>query len=389
MSVFMSKSKILITCPNRLAPFLKDEISNLEYPVISESDTYIETEGTINDCMQLNLSVRTGHHVLYLIDEFRADNPDDLYKGFYKINWDKYFNVNSYVSFNSIVSHPAVNDSRFPNLKAKDAMADYFRNKTGSRPDSGSEKKGIVIFFYWINMQCSVYLDTSGISLSKRNYRKIPYKAPLQETLAASLILASGWKGEGHFINPMCGSGTLAIEAAMIALNKAPGLLRNNYSFMNLNEFSMDDWNEIRRKIKVSAKSKLDIKIVATDISREAVDSAKQNAKTAGVDHLIEFDVCDFADTKIPEGNGILMINPEYGERLGNIKNLEETYKRIGDFFKQECLGYKGYVFTGNFDLAKKIGLRTKRRIPFFNGKIDCRLLEYELYEGSRKNKAD
>lgn len=387
MSTFTVNSKILVTCPSRFAPYLKEEIEHLKYPVLSESDTYIETSGTLNDCMVFNLSIRAGHHVLYLINEFNAASLDDLYSGFKKIEWDKYFDVSAYVSFNSVVSNPEVNDSRFPNLKAKDAMADYFRDNYGKRPDTGSEKKGIIIFFYWIDQKCSVYLDTSGAPLSKRNYRKLPYKAPLQETLSASIILATGWKGESNFVNPMCGSGTLAIEAALIAQDKAPGLLRNNFAFIHFKDFNSENWNDIRKKIKSTSRSKSEIKIIASDISPEAIAAAKQNAKTAGVDHLIEFHVCDFAETEIPEGNGVVVLNPEYGERLGNIKNLEITYKRIGDFLKSKCAGYMGYIFTGNFDLAKKIGLRSKRRIPFFNGKIDCRLLEFELYAGSKKHK--
>jgi putative N6-adenine-specific DNA methylase len=387
MSLFNTFSKILITCPGRMAPYLKEEVISLGYPVLNESDTFVATDGSLYDCMSLNLSIRAGHHVLFLIDEFDAKNPEDLYKGFYHIQWDRYFKADSYVSFNSIVNHPMVNDSRFPNLKAKDAMADYFRTKVGSRPDSGSEKNGVVIFFYWIDGHCSVYIDTSGITLSKRNYRKIPYKAPLQETLAASLIIASGWKGESNFINPMCGSGTLAIEAAFIASNKPSGLLRNNFGFMHLNDFNEEEWKEFRRKAKSFSRPGLEIKIIATDINKDAVAAAKQNAKTAGVDHLIDFKVCDFAETEIPGSGGIIIMNPEYGERLGNIKELEATYKRMGDFFKQKCKGYKGYIFTGNFELAKKIGLRSGKRIPFFNGKIDCRLIEFELYEGSKKIK--
>jgi putative N6-adenine-specific DNA methylase len=213
----------------------------------------------------------------------------------------------------------------------------------------------------------------------------IPLKAPMQETLAASVDLATGWVGSGNFINPMCGSGTLAIEAALIALGRAPGLLRSNYGFMYLKDFNESMWKTLRRKIRAEAKDRLDGRIIATDISQQAVEAAKKNAMTAGVDRFIEFGVCDFSETPVPSGGGVVMLNPEYGERLGEEDRLKETYKIIGDFFKKKCQGYKGYVFTGNLDLAKKVGLRTNRRIPFFNGPIECRLLEYELYEGSKK----
>jgi putative N6-adenine-specific DNA methylase len=154
---------------------------------------------------------------------------------------------------------------------------------------------------------------------------------------------------------------------------------------MHLKGFQPSVWRDIRTKKRKAVRKQLPGKIMATDIRKEAIDAALQNARTAGVDHLIEFEVCGYQETTIPCGGGVVILNPAYGERLGEVKALEATYQGIGDFFKQKCQGYKGYIFTGNFNLAKKVGLKTKRRIPFFNGEIECRLLEYELYEGSRK----
>jgi putative N6-adenine-specific DNA methylase len=186
----------------------------------------------------------------------------------------------------------------------------------------------------------------------------------------------------------MCGSGTLAIEAALIALGRAPGLLRINYSFMHLKGFDESSWKTLRRKIRAEAKDRLDGRIIATDVSQQAVEAARKNAMTAGVDRFIEFGVCDFSETPVPDGGGVVVLNPEYGERLGEMDELKESYRKIGDFFKKKCQGYRGYILTGNFDLAKRVGLRTNRRIPFFNGPIECRLLEYDLYEGSRKKES-
>jgi putative N6-adenine-specific DNA methylase len=202
------------------------------------------------------------------------------------------------------------------------------------------------------------------------------------------VVLATGWKDNGNFINPMCGSGTLAIEAALIALNRAPGLLRSNYGLMHLKGFNEPSWNVMRKKIKALTKNSLKGKIIATDIRQEAVEAAKKNAATAGVEHWIEFGVCDFSETPVPEGGGVVILNPEYGERLGKVEELNETYKGIGDYFKKKCKGYRGYIFTGNLDLLKKVGLKTRRRIPFFNSNIECRLFEYDLYEGSKKKKS-
>jgi len=162
-----------------------------------------------------------------------------------------------------------------------------------------------------------------------------------------------------------------------------------NYGFMHIMGYEEEVFFVERRKLKDKAKKGLDFKIIATDISEDAIDISQKNAKTAGVEHLIDFSVCDFADTPVPEEKGIIMFNPEYGERLGTHTKLEATYKRIGDFMKQACKGYKGYIFTGNPDLAKRIGLQAKRKIEFYNGKLDCRLLEYELYEGSKREPKD
>ena len=380
----MKKNKILITCARGITPFLKEELLILGFPVISETVAGIATEGTMDDTLRLNLLLRTGHRVLYLLKEFSARNADDLYRAASYIEWEDYIDKDEYVCVTSSVDNPTITTSLFANVRCKDAIVDRIKIKCGKRPDSGSEKNGVVVNLYWKNEDCSIYLDTSGEPLSRRGYRKIPMNAPMQETLAAAVIKATGWNGGGHFINPMCGSGTLAIEAALTGLNRASGILRNNFGFMHLKGYNEPLWKELRTKAIKGAKTKLDFRIIATDISRDAVEAARKNAALAGVEKLIEFSVCDYSATSIPEGSGIVILNPEYGERMGEFNELEAVYKGIGDFLKQKCKGYTGYIFTGNPDLAKKVGLRANRRVPFFNGPIECRLLEYALYEGSR-----
>ncbi len=385
MSFWTKKSRIVITCAKGVPPFLKREILTSGFPVLSEGRAEVETEGTMEDTQKLNLLIRSGQRVLFLLESFGARTPDDLYKRVSRIGWEDYIPENSYFSVTSSVFNPTIKDSRFANVKCKDAIVDRIKEKRGRRPDTGSERNKVVVHLYWRGNTGQVFLDTSGEPLSRRGYRMIPLKAPMQETLAAAAVLSTGWDGNGNFINPMCGSGTLAIEAALIALERAPGLLRSNFGLMHLKGFDEPSWKVLRRKIRADAKDRLNGRIIATDISQQSVEAAKKNAITAGVDRFIEFGVCDFSETPVPNNGGVVLLNPEYGERMGEMEKLKETYRKIGDFFKKKCQGYKGYLFTGNFDLAKRVGLRTKRRILFYNGPIECRLLEYDLYEGSRR----
>ena len=382
----MPNNKILVTCAKGIAPFLKQELERLGFPIQAEMTAGIAAAGTLAETMKLNLHLRTGQRVLYFLDEFHARSPDELYAKLTRLRWEDYIPAEGYLSVTSSVHTSSIKDTRFANLKGKDAIVDRLMQKRGKRPDSGPARDRTVVFLHWKEEACSVYLDTSGEPLAKRGYRQSAHEAPMQETLAAAAIMATNWNGATHFINPMCGSGTLAIEAALLALNKAPGLLRSNFGFMHLNPFEAFAWNHLKKSARLAAKKNLPCKIIATDHSEEAVRAARENAYLAGVDQVIEFRVCDFMETPMPEGGGIVMLNPEYGVRMGDTKTLEETYGRIGDFFKQKCPGYTGYIFTGNLELAKKVGLRARRRIPFFNGEIECRLLEYELYEGSRKH---
>lgn len=381
MADFSHQSTISITCPKRITPYLKQELTDLGFPINKERLAGIETKGTLNDCMLLNLSLRTAHRVHYMLKDCRPKNGEQLYNELMKIPWEDYIDKHGYVSVTSFIKNKTVTNTQFANLKAKDAIVDRIRQKTGTRPDSGPNLNKTVIFIFWKNDRAQIYLDTSGESISRRGYRTETSVAPMQETLAAALILASKWKPGQHFINPMCGSGTIAIEAALQALNKAPGLLRPNYGIKHILGFDEERWNDLRSDLKNRSHKELEGRIIATDHDVRAVNATRKNARTAGLDHLIEVGKCDFRETVIPDGEpGIIMLNPPYGDRIGNEKELEPTYEGIGDYFKQEATGWWGYVFTGNFDLAKKIGLRTNQRIEFYNSTIDARLLEYELY---------
>jgi putative N6-adenine-specific DNA methylase len=208
----------------------------------------------------------------------------------------------------------------------------------------------------------------------------------MQETLAAGVIAAAGWDGSGErsFVNPMCGSGTLAIEAALLCMKRKPGVLRKNFGFMHYRCFDPQTFRMVRSELCSSEITSPQQAIIAGDISAQALEAAKSNSRLAGVDQLIEFRKCDVSETPVPSGKGIVLINPEYGFRMGTVPELETVYKEIGDFLKQRCTGYTGCIFTGNFDLIKKVGLKAGRKTSFFSGKIECRLYEYQLYSGRK-----
>lgn len=376
---------VLVTCGPGLSPYLQQELNALGFKVQSTNPGGVVVKASFNDCMKLNLHLRTAYNVLYLLKEFGCGNADSLYKQVNKLPWEKMVDPSEYVSVVSTVDTWSIDNTMYPNLKVKDAIVDRIQRKADKRPDAGGDRDSVVVNLYWKNDKAWLYLNTSGQKISDRNYRKMPHKAPLRECLAAGLLMAAGYDGSQDLVLPMCGSGTLAIEAAFIALNKPAALLRSNFGFKHIKVFDEDKWRQIRDEACETIKKDLGGKrIIATDIDPAAIKAAKQNANTAGVEHLIEFDVCDFAETEVPPAGGIILMNPEYGLRLGDTTELEELYKRIGDFFKQKCAGCTGYVFTGNKPLSGKISLKTSRRMEFYNGNIECRLLKYELYTGTK-----
>ncbi len=372
-----------VTCSQHITPYLRQEVAALGFEIQDEDFAGVHIGATLDDCMRLNLHLRTALHVMWLLKRFRCPSPKALYTHVASFAWEELIPNDSFFTVTSTVDNPKITNSMYPNLVLKDAIVDRIQKHTGARPDSGSDRSKIVIHLYWKDDRAWIYLNTNGRRLANRGYRKMPHAAPMQETLAAAVLLAAGYDGTTPLVNPMCGSGTLAIEAALIATGRAPGLLRTQYSFMHTKLHDENAWRTIRNEARKQGRSQLPPPIVASDIDPHALVAARKNALTAGVEQLIEFVECDFAETPLPDQPGIVILNPEYGERLGEMESLEPTYARLGDFFKQSCPGWKGYVFTGNRELSKRIGLRASRRIPFMNAKIECRLLEYELYQGS------
>lgn len=379
------KQTITIRCAPGTSDWVAAELRLLGYPVVQQSTAGVQTIGNFNDCMWLNLQLRTAHSVLLEFAQFKATTPDDLYAKARQLPWEKHLEADGYFSIDAFVRNENIRDFRFASLRLKDAIADRMQSVYQRRPDSGKEKDRTVLYLYWYGDTASVYFDTSGDTISKHGYRFRPGKAPLMETIAAGVITLSRWQYDKPFVNPMCGSGTLAIEAALLATNTAPGLFRENFGFMHLLDYKAAAWDKMRQKA-ISSIIKTKGRIIASDQDYRAISNARRNADEAGMADYIQFEICDFRDTPVPEETGgVVILNPEWGERLGEASQLEEVYKSIGDFFKSKCGGYWGYIVAGNPALGKHIGLRTSRKIPVPLAQEDGRLLEYELYAGSKK----
>ena len=409
MRIFTDKNyPIIVSCAKELSRWVEIELLDMGYKIVEVTENTVVVRGDMRDVMKLNLHLRCAHRVL--VPLLRADcrNIRDLYELAYSIDWENLLEADGYFSVSSIVHNYTIRDTRLPSLYTKDAIADRMRDKCQRRPDSGGANIGAAVFVYWEKNQVIIYLDTSGEPLSKRGYRKIPGSAPMQETLAAACLMGMGWKGDKPFLSPMCGSGTPAIEAAMIALNKAPGSLKSHFAFQSIKGYNRiipgesapnvaprqragaspeQIWKEMVLEAKAKEKKDGIPKIIATDISPEAVENAHSNAIAAGVAQYIEFKACDFGDTPIPEEKGAIFFNPEYGIRLGTFEELAPIYERIGKFLSEKLNGWTGALITGNPDLARLVDLYYKTRIPFFNGPIDCRLFIYPGCEVKGYNK--
>lgn len=373
-------SLLIITCSPGITPYLAQEIRDLGFAVGRTTETTVETEGTLKDCMRLNMHLRTAYRVLYTLDRFRARNPNQLYNTLIEIPWERYIDPNGYISIDRSVETSTISDTRFAALKTKDAIVDRIRSVCGRRPDSGNERDQVCLFLHWIGDQAAIYIDTTGESLSFRGYRGITSEAPMRESLAAALIMASGWNRKSPFINPMCGCGTIAIEAAWLAQNRAPALLRENFSFMHLACYQPALWTRIRAEaIKAYETSKnITCPIIATDIDASMIKATRENARLAGVETLITDDVCDFFMTPVPETTerGTIIFNPPYGGRMGDPLRLRNTYAGMGVFIKRHQASYDGFIFTGNEELAAQSGLTAERMQTFYTGHVPCALLE-------------
>ena len=330
-----------------------------------------------------NLLLRTAIKILKPIASFNARDEDEFYDNVKRIDWSEYMTTDDTLAIDGITFSDIFTHSQYIALLTKDAIVDQFRDKTGVRPNVELENPNLRINVHIADTTVSISLDSSGKSLGKRGYKTEQNAAPLSEVMAAGIIKLSGWDTTRPFIDPMCGSGTIPIEAALIARNIPVGNFRH-FTFENWKDFDSTLWEEIKRE----ANSKIipfEGKILGFDIDPKSVQISRDNAKRAGVDDIFTVEHMDFFETSPGFDNAHLVMNPPYGERLEEKEDMIDLYKAIGDHFKQHYNGCDAWVLSGNLEAIKFIGLRPSRKIWLYNGPIECKLHKFEMYRGSKK----
>ena len=373
-----------------LEPVLVAELEALGLSNLRGVEGGASFEGTLEDCYRANLWLRTGARVLRVVAEFPCADEVALYREAKQVDWFRLLDPEQTIAVRARLGRTRFRDSRYVALKIKDAIVDACREAFGRRPSVDKAAPGVQVNAWFDQDRCTLSLDSSGEPLFKRGYRRETGEAPLRENLAAGLIGLTGWTPGRPFRDPMCGSGTIAIEAALIATHRAPGLTRAGFAFERWPDFQRSLWKRLRAEAEAAVRPPPGgAEIRASDRDPEAVAQARLNAEAAGVADAIRFDVADFRDTSgqemggepgAPGSGGVLLVNPPYGERIGKGSPLPKLYKDLGDVLKQRYKGWEAYVFAAHGDLLKSIGLRASRRTILYNGALECRLLQFKLY---------
>jgi putative N6-adenine-specific DNA methylase len=364
---------------------LAKELRMLGAQDVEEGVRMVSFKGDKGFMYKANLSLRTALKILKPIYYFRANNDVALYKGISGIRWSEYMNSNQTFVIDTTVHSDYFKHSQFVAQKCKDAIVDQFRNKTGQRPSVDKDYPDVRINIHIDKDQVSVALDTSGVSLHQRGYKTATNIAPINEVLAAGMILLSGWEGQGDFLDPMCGSGTILAEAAMIACNIPANINRKEFAFEKWNDWDNDLFDQIMDSLLKKVRE-FHYTIKGYDKAPSAVLKAKDNIKNANLEEYITIHEKNFFDTeKESKGTLHMVFNPPYGERLDI--EMERFYREIGDTLKQNYPGTNAWFITANLEALKFVGLKPSRKIKLFNGSLEARLVKYEMYEGSKRAK--
>ncbi len=365
-----------------LEEVLARELLNIGANDVRPVKRAVEFTADLDLVYKANLRIRTAIRIIKPLHHFRAANEDALYDGIKAMDWSKIFDQDKTFLIRAAVSGDNFTHSQYVSLKCKDAIVDQFRERTGTRPDVDTDDPDIVIHIKIFRDQVSVSLDSSGVPLHRRGYRQREAQAPLNECLAAGMLLIAGYEGKTDFIDAMCGSGTLCIEAALIAHRIAPGLLRDKFAFMHWKDYD-ESLFEVIREATANRVQEQPIKITGYDIDRASVEMARKAVSHLSLEDLVSFEEGDFFEIDPPAPPAILVMNPPYGERM-QVAAIENMYKQIGDRLKKNYAGYQAWILSGNIDAMKNVGLRTFHTHHLLNGTIECRFSGYRMYTGAK-----
>lgn len=382
----LEKFEMIATTLYGLEDIVASELSNLGASDIKTLNRAVSFYGDKKMLYKSNLHLRTTLKVLKPLVQFMIRDDIDLYKKIKRIDWEKYLSKNGTLAIEATVNGDYFTHAQYVALKSKDAIVDQFRENYGVRPSIDLEDPDLRINIHISDRTCSVSLDSSSTSLGKRGYRQAQGLAPMSEVLAAGIIALSGWDKKTDLLDPMCGSGTFPIEAAMIACNMAPGRLRH-FGFEHWKDFDADLLNLLKKEADEQITEPT-CKIFGNDIEKRSVEISLTNAMRAGVDKFITFKQLDFLKSEAQFNDGIILINPPYGERLKEEDEIIPFYQEIGTQLKHHCEGCEAWIISNNLKALKFIGLRPSRKIRLFNGPLDCKLHKYELFKGKRADKA-
>lgn len=365
-----------------LEDVLANELISLGADNLEIGKRMVSFEGNRELLYKANINCRTAMRILVPIHTFKAQNSDDIYKEVKSLDWRKYMTEKSTFAIDSVVFSTIFTHSKFVAYRTKDGIADFFTKKIGERPSVSTANPDILINVHIAHDRCTISLDSSGESLHKRGYRVAQTEAPLSEVLAAGMILKTGWKGECDFVDPMCGSGTLLIEAAMIALNIPPGVYRKKFAFERWPDFDKELFEELYNDD--SNEKEFSHIIYGSDISGQAIAIASENIKSAGLSQYIKLEVKAIQNyEKAPSEEGILITNPPYGERL-KTGDLFKLYESIGERLKHAFMGYTAWILSSEKELFHKIGLKPASKLRLLNGALDCEFRKYEIFAGKK-----
>lgn len=385
MSATASES-FFAPCPRGLEALLASELIGLGATNVVQVAGGVSFEGSWEACYRANLWSRLASRVLWKIGDFAYRDEADLYEAARAIDWPRHFAVERSIRVNVTAQKSPLKSLEFATLRVKDAVCDRFRDSRGRRPNVDRAAPDVRVHAFLEADRGVLYLDTSGDPLFKRGWRKDVTEAPLRENLAAGIVMLTGWRPEEPLLDPMCGAGTLLVEAAAMARGRPPGA-RRSFGFEKLAAFSSVLWRRLQEEAAGPSASAPRLALFGSDIDARALDAARRNLAAAGVERWVRLERADALERAAPAPGGVLVANPPYGERLGSAEDLAKFYPRLGDALKQRFAGWRCFFFTADRQLAKLIRLEPARRMPLYNGALECRLYEFRIVAGSHRRR--